>query len=498
MPKKYRVTLSDGRSLLVTTEGGPPSEQDIDEFLKASSAAPEAPGEAAAGMVPETAAPAVGSWWQASPEAAQAFQQSHGNAPAETDLINDLPMIGGMAAGVASGGAGFIPAVIAAALGGTAGAAFRQAGNALRGRMKDVPATIPEQLKEIGTEGAIQGAAEGVGRGIGKAATTVGKGLYRYAVRPNSALQREFPNALERGFEEGIAVGGGAEKAAQLGRESGREVQAAVRAAEAAGAPGIPIREILAEPGVKEALAIAARRSGAPGQVGAGRPSEVGSVLERIRRIAKSATTPVQTTTMQTVQRPSSILGPNGQPLTTSTQVPQTSTRLIPRPISLMEAQGQKEVNQDLANQAYRTAERGGVVNDLDTRIDEALAKGWKGAIEARTGGAAGPVAQGNARTQDFIGLERMMQQAEARRPGIGLLELFGGAGAGGLMRDPITGAGVALALRAARDPRVISRAGILFDRATPPAVTTNALRLLLMQQLAAPDSSATLGSNVP
>jgi hypothetical protein len=235
MPK-YRVRLSDGRTVTVQADQ-PPTEEQI--LAQVGPRATDAPTEA------EPSAPAGGM----------------------------LPTAGGFA-GSLLGTLGGIPGRIAGA---AAGGALGKGAELF---LDDKDDTLGDSLKAMGAEGAKQGAYEAAGGAIGKGLKAVGGGLYRVALRPSKALQQEFPGVVQAGLREGLPVTQrGAQKAATRTMESAKQADTMIAAAEKGGAAPLKPREVLTELGpVKDTLK---RRASL------GLPDETGALTERVGEFAR-------------------------------------------------------------------------------------------------------------------------------------------------------------------------------------------------------------------
>jgi hypothetical protein len=128
--------------------------------------------------------------------------------------LTALPYVGATAAGIATGGAGFIPEVLAAAAGGGAGSLVEQAGRAITGIRP--PASLNDAGNTAAKDALAQGATELGGKAIGSIlANTVGKylnaeRLYQSALKPSGANQDVAARTVKAGIDNGIVLNDGA------------------------------------------------------------------------------------------------------------------------------------------------------------------------------------------------------------------------------------------------------------------------------------------------
>lgn len=312
---------------------------------------------------------------------------------------------GATAAGIAatplSGGMSLLPAL---ATTGAAGAVGAGAGQLLAGETPD-PATMA-------TEGLLSAGGEGIARGAMAVARPIAKLIYKAALRPSMGLQREFGDVAATGLREGANVSErGANAVSGRLRALSGQADTMIADAEAAGAPRIPTSEVTPE--FTPVLEQAER------QLDLGRPDPRGDVWERVMAF----------------------------------------NRRHPSGINLTRAQPLKGEAQDLASRAYRAADRGGPMTDLAAEGDKAMARGLRGAIEARVPG----VAKVNAESQDLIGLMRALEDASRRNvPGVGSVRT--------LLGDFM--------------PAASSRGAIALDRLGRSNVTSPAFRSALLAML--------------
>jgi len=242
-----------------------------------------------------------------------------------------------------------VPAAMAAM--GAAGAG----GSVLTGA-RDVPT--------IATEGALSAAGEGLGRGVGAVAQKAGRLIYRAALRPAQAIQREFPGVVDTAMREGATVGeSGAKRISGKLTASTDQAKQMVADAHAAGASPITTKEVAREFGdvFKQGRQ----------QAQLGRPDPRPAVLQRLKAFDARH----------------------------------------PAGINLDVAQPLKGEAQDLASRAYRAQDLGHPITDLSAASDEAMARGLRKGIEARVPG----IDKVNSHTQELIGVNRALEEALRR-----------------------------------------------------------------------------------
>jgi hypothetical protein len=191
MPK-YKVALSDGRTFIVEADR-PPNETDVLAHIGAGSEqaqTPSAPVDPKAERRAHLENVAQG--------------DTHSFSQIIDNVVNGLPVIGGMlgaTAGAATGiptlGLSAVPgAITGATAGGAGGEALRQLINRFRGH--EAPDSPVEAAKRIGTEGAIQGATEGTGQALVKGAKVVGNAFLQHAMPVDAATLKKNPNFYEK------------------------------------------------------------------------------------------------------------------------------------------------------------------------------------------------------------------------------------------------------------------------------------------------------------
>lgn len=285
-----------------------------------------------------------------------------------------LPTVGGFVGSLVGGKR--TPAAIAlSGLGGMAGEAGREA-------IQGTPLSGSNILKA----GAIQAGGEALGRGLQGGLKSLGKGVYAGNLKASTALQREFPDAIDQLMKDRITItdrglgrlNKGIEKSAQ---------EAARIATKADNTPGIPpISGSDIAPAFNGFRATLARRA----QGGTDTSSAETAVDEMIARLRQ------------------------GQPL------------------SVSEGVATKRAQQDIADRAWAAERRGAKTVSTDDELAQASAKGWRQATEAR----APELRAVNKVTQNRVGGREMLENALARTANtspVSMRDLIGMAGAGGV-----------------------------------------------------------------
>ena len=299
-----------------------------------------------------------------------------------------LPVIGGgvggglgAAAGATAGGIGAIPGAAAGA--GLGGASGKVAENLLLQAVGlDRPKPIGQTMRETAAEGLMQGGLQLAGGAAAGQAARWGRPLMEAAVGAPRGLRREFPKLAETIFRERIPVGKEAAAIASARRsQSAGEAAKLIRNATKAGVR-LNIEEI-ALPAIQlEEAAIGRPLSWI------NRQAVVNRVMERMKEL---------------VGRERFV-----------TQVK------LGKVISPERAQHAKRIAQQTAKGARRAQALGQTVLD-DPRLDDAIAKGTRAALESHVGG----LAAANVRTQELIGLQRAMEEAALNKSNVPLT-LFG------------------------------------------------------------------------
>lgn len=316
-------------------------------------------------------------------------------------VTENLPTLASLAAGLATGGAALLPALGIS----TAAAGAGAGGRAMLRLAQGQPAGT---LREAATDTLVNGPlAEVGGRAMSGALTKGGQLLYRQALGPAKALQREFPDLIGTGLRERIPVGAhGLSKVERLESASTQAADDLVK--RAAGGP-IRAREVTAP--LKDVRDTVVKE-----KVRIGLPDQTPELAARARALKTQG------------------------------------------PFDLFEAQALKRRAQSEANTAYRAQDRGAVINQVGAHADKAVASGFRKAIERRVP-EVGPI---NQRTQQLEGLRRALEDAGTRPHRLtDLIAGAGGIGTAGVTGDPITGAMSYGALRALMSPTGQSVAAI-------------------------------------
>lgn len=320
------------------------------------------------------------------------------------------PAAGAMTAAALTGGASLPVQALAAAGGGYLGA---------RGR--------GDSRSDAAVSGALQGALTPIGAGAAWAAGKAGPAIYRGLLKPSKAIRDSFgaDSVVRTLMDEGATITRrGADKMVDLMGLSRGKALDAVRAAEQAGAPGVPAQDVVREfaPVAKELR----------NRVDIGQANELARIGQRGKALVQTA-------------------GKSGGT------------------IPLSKAQTMKETAQDASSGAYRQMDRG-TVKQLsgDDLLDTATARGLKTAIERRVPG----VKDINTQTQRYIGGSRALEDALERSSNnnaIGgmkdLIAVGGGMGVGGLTGDSEKGVATAALIALLTRPSAGSLGAIGLDR---------------------------------
>jgi len=352
----------------------------------------------------------------------------HPHAKVADWVMENAPMVGGMAAGLASGGAGLIPAAIAAGGGGFLGARLRG---------DDRPTAAVEGVK--------QGATDLAGGVITKGLIGGARRLYGGLLKPNKALKDGFGDAktiADTLLAERVPISrGGVEKVTGRLSQSRGAAMDMVKEAERAGTQGVVAKDVLSEfgPVVSELRK----------RVDIGQADDLAKVGQRGKAILRTT-------------------GGRGGDL------------------ALTRAQALKETAQDASSGAYRVMERGGQKQlSADDLLDTATARGFKQGIERKVPG----VKAQNARTQKLIGGTRALEDAverEANNNVVGGGRDWAAMGAGALglgTGGPAGGAAAAMAMRLLATPSTGSRIAIGANEMAKLPVA-QLIRMAQMQQL--------------
>jgi hypothetical protein len=275
--------------------------------------------------------------------------------------------------------------------------------------------SLGDSLKAMGTEGAKQGAYEAAGGALGKGIGLLGKGAYKAGVSllPRT-LKEAHPKIAETGFREGIALTKrGAAKAGEAVKASASQADDMIATAERAGGAPVATREVIRE--LRPVGQTLKKRAEL------GLPDEVPALAQRAKTLRSSH----------------------------------------PQGIPLSRAQDLKREAQAMADTAYKTQQKGGVIKDDVMMGNEAIARGLRKGIEQRVP----DVAAVNARTQGLIGVREGAEHAS----GTGhILSRAGGATAGallGLGGGVLPAAGAALAGGVLTTPQGLSSLGVGLKR---------------------------------
>lgn len=357
---------------------------------------------------------------------------------------DNAPMLGGAALGLATGGAGLVPAIGLAALGGAGGKGYQIAADALGGK---VSPSMGDDVKEMATSGAIQGVTEGLGRGVGAGLKAGGNAVYRGLLKPSKLLRENFGGGkaiADTAIREGALVteGGAAKMAGKV--SAARQAAMDTLDDAASSASNIKPREIISEfakagPGRKSTI------QQLRGRADLGMGDDMAAVGQRGAKLVKTL-----------------------HPLNGG--------------VGLKRAQELKELAQEAAYGGQKGVASGAKeMLSADDMLNADVARGLKGAIESRVPAMAGK----NATTQQLLGAlralsERTGQQGNNLAVG-GARDLIAAGVGGGAYATGNADGNQALVLaaimRALASPRGGSMAAIAMDRLGSKPVAQTAAR---------------------
>lgn len=321
---------------------------------------------------PAAAAPAAPSMADLAAQGPSAARGAAGPEGVGMRYIGDHPVqAGAMAGGMLATGGASLPAQMAlAALGAAGGAGY---GMLAKGARTGDVGTPGGNARDMALNAAAAATGEGIGGGVIQPAVQgLGKLVYKAALRPANALQREFGDLASDGLKAGLPVSDAGLRQAEQGL--GQSGQAARDLIAGAAPTAAPVR-VVTEVG-KETTPIIQR---ATLRAKTGLPDESGGIVQRIRSMQQA--------------------NPGG--------------------IDLQTAQDMKGELQDLAARVYRAQDKGAPVTDLGADTNAAMARGLRQGLEARVPG----LADVNAQSQTLIGLKHAIENATMRNvPGVGSL----------------------------------------------------------------------------
>lgn len=121
--------------------------------------------------------------------------------------IEALPTVGGALGSFVGAGKWNPVGMAGAALGGAIGESGRQVIQSLRGRMDRVPDSAGSQLAEIAKRAATESGLQAAGGVAGKTLKAVGRGAYRFALRPQQkALGKYGQELIDEGVRRAVPV----------------------------------------------------------------------------------------------------------------------------------------------------------------------------------------------------------------------------------------------------------------------------------------------------
>ena len=387
--------------------------------------------------------------------------------------VEALPMIGGAIGGIATGLAGGLPtlgmgavpgAIAGATVGGGAGEALRQTIHRVTGQ--PAPATSGEAARKIAIQAGLQGAIESGGQAIPAVLAPAGRAIYRGYLKP-SLSARLLPRAdeiVETAIQEALPV-------SKLG---------AARAARIVGELRTEVDDLL---------------SVTRGTV------DLGTIAKKVRAFAK-----------RTYYRPGADLSDYKAALAVADRLdkhPSFGKQILTgasknRPVSLAQANRTKRaLDASIGETAF------GVKSAATTTTEKVARRAIRQDIEtvSSAGGAVTPaggslVGALNARERRLIDVAKSLNRAVGREANRNAL--FGvptlvsglvGAGEYGRTGDAFAAATRALALRAALDPALATRAALVATRlgrvsgAVPATAARVAIQAVLESQQEPDDS---------
>jgi hypothetical protein len=271
---------------------------------------------------------------------------------------------GAMLAAPFTGGGSILGGMAAAGLGAAGGAGAAIAGRQL---VTGKPESAGGTLRTMATEGAANAAGEGIGRGVVKLGNLVIPKMLKGILRPGKGVQQEFGDVVDVMRRERIPVGQSV-TAGTRASASAKEADALIAQAQAGGAAPVTPREIVRE----------------------FRP-----VRDEVSRRAANASPDAPGQMQELVQRAKDLKAKGA--------------------VDVVENQALKRQAQRDASAAFRAQDKGAVIKDTTAKLDKAVAVGRQKAAEARVPG----VKAVNTRTQELMGLERALEDAEARSGGV-------------------------------------------------------------------------------
>jgi hypothetical protein len=346
-----------------------------------------------------------------------------------------LPSVGGAVGGVLGGAGGTVAGVgfggVPGAMGGAAlgGAGGELARQGIRTAVGAGPLSLSDAAKGVAGEAAMQGALEGAGGLAVKGAGMVARPLMENAIRPAIGVAKEFPNIVETAIRERLPVGKilpGAKSGSQLAGEALGEASQALKAR----------LQKFGMLGVKFDAS----------QVTAGELADVLSDISK-QPVGDAEAQKIADMTKEFLARHSGPLNP-------------------------MQLKELKSAAQDIASPIYEAMYRGdpvGAEASTIAKFNSAIASGAKKGLETLPG-----VGQLEGRTQELIGAQRAIRQAELRRMSLMAESVSSAAGIVGslvspdrndLPSDVKRGVTAWLVTRGLMSPKSTSRAALALTR---------------------------------
>ncbi len=448
----------------------------------------------AAEQAPAGQQPAPGPWQKYGGLMTQPGQKPAGPAKAELSdeaahkvgdaALSALPYAGAAAAGLFTGGVGFIPAVGAAMAGGGIGGLIEETGREITG-LKPAK-TTGEFAKRVGIDTVEQGLNEAGGRAVGGILSkTVGKyfnpeKLYQSALKPPGADQIVAQKAVRAGIDEGVPLSEGART---LTRSKITALNSQIETAINGTPANIPPSQWVSN--VTRKLDVLRNRFS---KVAGSGPDFV-KEIDGFERDFLLQTKPDPIHTIQ--MKPSKVLGANGQPVMTPTAVtiePEDMTlpqlRQQAKSISAKDAQEIKKSTYEAIRIRDVNAYTPGKSPKLQVRMEQDVARSMKEELEQ----IYPQIKSLNQREGALIELDKAIGRYVKREankqitpyfifPVVGGMLGHAAGGAAGAAEGSAAGAAGAAAAdlmrRVLEDPEVKSKIAIALDRAAKSSIVS-------------------------
>ena len=341
---------------------------------------------------------------------------------AKANPVQAGAIAGGLASAPFTGGMSIPASMGLAGLGAAGGAAY---GQLAKGATTGDFGTPSGNAAQIAKEGALGAGGEGFGRAAGQALRFAGRVVYKSALRPAMALQRDFGDIAATGLREGVPVtdAGAARVTEQLG-DLGNKTRGILAAKDAERpivrgylppAQGVelgsaPIHPTM--PDLRDARSAGVLMRDLPPTPGGGAPAQMVAPAEIAQRGLGAARSDLSNRALA------------GDALDEIGALENRFLSQRTRPMSLVDTQAMKQAEQELADSAYKAQAMGHPVNGVETQFHRGIARGSREAIEQR----APEVAPLNQQAQKLIGLKLALEDAGRRNiPSVwGLRSLLG------------------------------------------------------------------------